>query len=341
MEGSLRWTAVTAVAPVTWGATYFVTREFLPVSVPLWGGVLRALPAGLVLLAMRRRRPHGSWWWKSLVLGALNMGAFFALVYVAAQLLPTSIASTVMATSSIVIMLMAWLVLAERPRLLAVLGAGVGIVGVCVMLLTGGGAVSPVGVLASVSAMAMSSVGYVLAKKWSADIDVLSLTSWQLIGGGVVLLPLAVAAEGGPPALDARAVVGFAFVSIVATALAFVCWFSGLRHLNAGTVGLVGLLNPVTGVLLGSLAAGDAVTSRQSVGLALVLVGVLIGQPIIARLVDRRPVNRNRHARLSRTARSASAFPARTEKQQVRAAGMLCGSTPTESCACRSRTYRR
>jgi probable blue pigment (indigoidine) exporter len=189
------------------------------------------------------------------------------------------------------------------------------------MLLTGGGAVSPGGVLASVSAMAMSSVGYVLAKKWSADTDVLSMTSWQLIGGGLVLLPLAVAAEGGPPALDARAVVGFAFVSIVATALAFTCWFSGLRHLSAGTVGVVGLLNPVTGVLLGSLAAGDALTSRQSVGLALVLVGVLIGQPITARLLDGHLVNRDRPARLWGTTPPAGAFPACTGKQRVCAAG--------------------
>jgi probable blue pigment (indigoidine) exporter len=103
-------------------------------------------------------------------------------------------------------------------------------------------------------------------------------------------------------------VLGFAFVSIVATALAFACWFSGLRHLNAGTVGLVGLLNPVTGVLLGSLAAGDALTSRQSVGLALVVVGVLIGQPITARLVDGRLVNRDRPTRLWGTARPANAF---------------------------------
>jgi probable blue pigment (indigoidine) exporter len=304
---------------VTWGATYFVTREFLPADVPLWGGVLRALPAGLLLLAMRRRRPHGSWWWKSLVLGTLNMGAFFALVYLAAQLLPTSIASTVMATSSMVIMLIAWLVLAERPRLLAVLGAGVGIAGVCLMLLTGVGVVSPAGVLASASAMAMSSVGYVLAKKWSADTDVLSLTSWQLIGGGLVLLPLAVAVEGGPPALDARAVIGFAFVSIVATALAFTCWFTGLRHLSAGTVGLVGLLNPVTGVLLGSLAAGDALTARQSVGLALVLVGVLIGQPVTARLAGGRGQPRSGRP-FVRDGR-ADAFPECTERRHVRAAG--------------------
>jgi probable blue pigment (indigoidine) exporter len=169
--------------------------------------------------------------------------------------------------------------------------------------------------------MAMSSVGYVLAKKWSADTDVLSMTSWQLIGGGLVLLPLAVAVEGGPPALDARAVVGFAFVSIVATALAFACWFTGLRHLSAGTVGVVGLLNPVTGVLLGSLAAGDTLTSRQSVGLALVLVGVLIGQPITARLLDGHLVNRDRPARLWGTTPPAGAFPACTGKQRVCAAG--------------------
>ena len=73
------------------------------------------------------------------------------------------------------------------------------------------------------------------------------------------------------------------------------------------TVGLVGLLNPVTGVLLGSLVAGDALTSRQSVGLALVLVGVLIGQPMTARIVDRRLFNRDRPARLWRTVRPADA----------------------------------
>lgn len=292
MEANWRWVAVTAIAPVTWGATYFVTRAFLPPDFPLWGGVLRALPAGLLLLVFRRQLPHGVWWWRSLVLGTLNMGAFFALVYVAAQLLPTSIASTVMATSSVVIMLMAWLVLSERPRLLAVVGAGVGIGGVCLMLLTGAHVINTLGVLASVSAMVMSSFGYVLAKRWTATVDLLSSTSWQLIGGGLVLLPVAAAAEGRPPALDGRALLGFAFVSIVATAVAFAAWFNGLRRLPAGTVGLIGLLNPVTGVLLGSLLAGDSLSARQVTGLALVLAGVVIGQPALARVVRRRPARR-------------------------------------------------
>jgi probable blue pigment (indigoidine) exporter len=301
MEANLRWVLMTAVAPVAWGATYFVTREFLPHGYPLWGGVIRALPAGLLLMMIRRRLPAASWWWRSMVLGVLNMGAFFALVYVAAQLLPASLASTIMATSSMAIMLAAWAVLAERPRAVAVVGAALGIAGVCLMLLTGAVPTNPLGVLASVSAMTMSSVGYVLAKKWSraAGADVLSMTSWQLIGGGLVLVPIAIVVEGAPPAIDGRALAGFGFVSLVATALAFACWFGGLRRLPAGVVGLVGLLNPVTGVLLGSLIAGDSLNGRQIAGIVLVLTGVLIGQPVIAaRLRDRLPARRQASLRI-------------------------------------------
>ncbi|MFF8310001.1 DMT family transporter [Streptomyces lydicus] len=273
------WTLVTALAPVAWGTNYFVTREFLPAGHPLYGAAIRALPAGLLLLAVRRERPRGSWWWKSLVLGVLNVGAFFVLIYLAAQLLPTSLASTVMATSPLVMMLIAWLLLAERPRPAHLAGAGVGLGGVCLMLLTGAASVDIRGVLASAAAMIMSSWGYVLAKRWSHQVEVLASTAWQLIAGGLLLLPLAVAVEGAPPALDAPAVLGFGYVTVVATAVAFAAWFAGLRHLPAGTVGLVGLLNPATGVLLGTLLAGEALTGRQLCGLALVLAGILLGRP--------------------------------------------------------------
>lgn len=281
MEATLRWVPVTALAPVAWGTNYYVTSRFLPAGYPLYGAAIRALPAGLLLLLVCRRLPRGSWWWRSLVLGVLNMGAFFALIYLAAQTLPTSIASTVMATSPVVLMLFAWAALAERPSVPHLAGAGLGVAGVCLMLLTGPVAVDARGVAASVAAMVMSSGGYVLAKKWSAGIDVFSLTAWQLVAGGVVLVPVAVAVEGRPPVLDGRAAAGFAYVVVVATALAFAAWFAGLRHLPAGTVGLIGLLNPVTGVLLGTLAAGETLAVRQIGGLVLVFAGVLLGQPAL------------------------------------------------------------
>jgi probable blue pigment (indigoidine) exporter len=287
MEANLRWASVTAIAPVAWGSTYYVTHEFLPAGHPLYGGLIRALPAGLLLLAVSRQLPRGAWWWRSLVLGTLNVGAFFVLIYVAAQLLATSVASTVMATSPVVMMLFAWLLLADRPPVHQLAGAGLGIAGVALMLLAGTGAVDGLGVLASAAAMVMSSFGYVLAKRWGRDggaqVGVLASTSWQLVAGGLVLVPFAVVVEGAPPALDLPAVAGFAYVAVIATALAFVAWFTGLRHLDAGAVGIVGLLNPVTGVLLGTVVAAEGLTLRQFVGLSLVLAGVLLGRSVTRR----------------------------------------------------------
>jgi probable blue pigment (indigoidine) exporter len=179
---------------------YYVTRQFLPLDYPLWGAVLRALPAGLILLALARTRPRGSWWWKSLVLGALNVGAFFVLVYVAAQLLPSSIASTIMATSAAVLLLLAWPLLSERPAAVSVAGALTGFTGVCVLLLNGGG-VDPAGAGASLAAMLMSSLGSILTKRWAGGQSVMAVTAWQLIAGGVLVVPAAALVEGAPPQL--------------------------------------------------------------------------------------------------------------------------------------------
>ncbi|MFF9652194.1 EamA family transporter [Streptomyces sp. NPDC014622] len=278
MEANIRWAALTAVAPVAWGTNYFVTHEFLPADRPLYGAALRALPAGLVLLALCRQRPRGSWWWRSAVLGLLNMSVFFVLVYAASQLLPTSVASTVMAVSPLTMMLIAWPLVSERPRTAHLAGAAVGLGGVCLMLLTGVEGVSVPGVLASAAAMLVSSFGYILTKRWSAGADVLASTAWQLTAGGLFLLPVAAAVEGPPPALSMPTLLAFGYVALVATALAFAAWFTGLRHLPVGIVGLIGLLNPVTGVLLGTAVGGEVLTVQQLCGLVLVLAGVVLGQ---------------------------------------------------------------
>ena len=65
---------------------------------------------------------------------------------------------------------------------------------------------------------------------------------------------------------------------IVATAIAYVAWFAGLRALPAQRVGIVGLLNPVTGVLLGTIVTGELLAPLQWVAVVLVLVGVVVGQ---------------------------------------------------------------
>lgn len=281
MTSSWRWVLITAVAPIAWGSTYFVTREFLPADVPLWGATIRALPAGLVLLALARRLPTGSWWWRSLVLGLLNFSGFFVLIYLSATLLPSSIASSIMALAPVAMALSGWLVLAERPTAWMGAGAGLGIVGVLLVLGAGLAPTNPWGILTSLAALIMSSIGAVLNKAWSkrdGGVPVLASTAWQATAGGLMLLVAAAIWEGPPPTVGPSGVLAFAYISLVATAIASVCWFSGLGRLAAGTVGIIGLLNPVTGVLLGTLAGAELLTWWQGAGIALVLAGILVGQ---------------------------------------------------------------
>jgi probable blue pigment (indigoidine) exporter len=326
MEAKWRWIALTAAAPVAWGANYYVTHEHLPPGSPFWGAALRALPAGLLLLAVARRLPTGGWWWRAAVLGLLNTSAFFVLVYLAAQLLPTSVAATVMATSPVAMMLVAWAVLAQPPRAVQLLGAVAGVGGVGLMLLTGAVAVDPAGVLASVVAMLMSAVGFVLTKRWATDVPALTLASWQLTAGGAVLLPVAVLLEGGPPPVGVEEASAFAFVAVVATALAFVAWFAGLQRLDAGTVGLVGLLNPVTGVVLGAVLADELLTGRQLAGIALVLGGIVVGQR-----ASRRPAGTSMMRSAAERVRMV-AVPTRARGSEVSLVSGPSGPVPSVSC---------
>ncbi|GAB2648894.1 EamA family transporter [Kribbella swartbergensis] len=279
MENTFRWALVTAIAPVAWGTNYFVTHEYLPAGYPLYGAVFRALPAGLLLLCIARRLPHGAWWWRSMLLGLCNMGAFFALIYVASQLLPVSVASTIMSASPLAMTGFAWALLAERPAVPVLVGAAAGIAGVYLMLGAGASAMNLRGVAASFAALTMSSCGYVLVKKWGGTDSALATTSWQLVAGGLVLIPFAVLVEGAPPSLDGPALGAFAYVSLVATALAFSAWFAGLRHLTTATVGLIGLLNPLTGALLGLTLSGERLTFAQALGMLLVLGGITLARP--------------------------------------------------------------
>ena len=106
---SIRWRFVflTMVAPAAWGTTYIVTDQFLPPGRPLFAATVRALPVGLVLLAMRRRLPTGIWWWRAVVLGVCNIGLFFPLIFLAAYHLPGGLAATVQAASPLAVMALA------------------------------------------------------------------------------------------------------------------------------------------------------------------------------------------------------------------------------------------
>jgi probable blue pigment (indigoidine) exporter len=248
---------------------------------------LRALPTGLVLLAVTRRLPRGVWWWRAPVLGLSNIGLFFPLLFLSAYRLPGGLASTLQATSPLAVMALAALLIGERAGLVRVVAAAVGIGGVSLLVLRTPSGLDTLGLAAAFGSVAVSAFGFVLIKLWTPPVDMLTLVSWQLVTGGLVLLPVALLVEGPPPHLDASAVGGYLWLMVAGTGLAYWCWFSGLRAMPAGAVSLIGLVNPVVGTLLGVSVAGEAFGWAQATGMLLVLGGVLGGQPATAAWVRR------------------------------------------------------
>ena len=275
---SSRILLITAVAPVAWGSTYLVTEQFLPADRPLFAALVRALPAGLLLLAFRRRLPTGIWWWRALALGVLNIGLFFPLIFLAAYHLPGGLAATLQATSPLAVMALAAGIVNERPGTLRIGSALVGLVGVALLVLQSPGRVDTLGLVGAFGSVLISALGFVLMKRWEAPVDKLTMVSWQLVVGGLFLLPVALLVEGPPPAIDAPAVGGFLWLGGVGTVLAYVCWYHGLSRMPAGAVSLIGLVNPVVGTLLGVVFAAELFGPTQALGMALVLGGVLAGQ---------------------------------------------------------------
>lgn len=269
---------VTAITPVLWGSTYAVTTELLPPGRPLLAGALRALPAGLLLLAVVRALPRGEWWWKAAVLGTLNIGAFFALLFVSAYRLPGGVAAVMGAAQPLLVAGLAVVLLAERVPVRTLLAAVTAAAGVALTVLTASARLDPVGLGAGLAGTASMGLGLVLTKRWGRPVPVLTMTAWQLTAGGLLLMPLALGVEGLPDTLTAVNLGGYAYLSLAGSALAYTLWFRGIERLPAVSVSLLALLSPVVATVIGWAALSQALTPVQVVGMALALGGVVAGQ---------------------------------------------------------------
>ncbi|MFG1790890.1 EamA family transporter [Nocardia sp. NPDC049149] len=272
--------ALTALTPIVWGSTYAVTTEFLPPDRPLFTALMRALPAGLVLLALTRMLPHGRWIGRAAVLGVLNIGAFFPLLFLAAYRLPGGVAGVLGAVAPMFALAFATVLLAEKPNGRKVIAGLIGIFGVALVVLRGTAQLDTVGVIAGLLGAASMAAGTVLTQRWGRPDGVgpLALTGWQLTAGGLFILPLALLIEGAPPAMDGRAVGGYLYIGVIGTALAYWLWVRGISKVPATSVAFLGLLSPVSAAVIGWIALGQALTAPQIVGLAIALGGTVLGQ---------------------------------------------------------------
>jgi probable blue pigment (indigoidine) exporter len=269
---------LTALAPIVWGSTYLVTTEILPQGHALTLAMLRALPSGLLLLALTRILPRGIWWCRVFVLGALNFSFFWWMLFVAAYRLPGGVAATVGAVQPLIVLFLAHGLLRTRLRLSSVLVALCGVGGVALLMLTPKAPLDPLGLLAALAGTISMAFGTVLTRRWEPPVSAVTFTAWQLVAGGMLLLPAVFIAEPPLNGLSALNIGGLAYLSIVGGALTYLLWFRGIACLGALAVAPLGLLSPFVAVLLGWFVLNQRLGPTQIIGLIVVFASVWGGQ---------------------------------------------------------------
>lgn len=279
-RGDLPRTLLTAFAPLVWGTTYVVTTELLPQGHPMFAGLLRALPGGLIALALTRTLPRGAWWGKAAVLGVLNIGLFFPLLFIAAERLPGGIAATVAAAQPLVVAVLAVTVLHERPSVWRLAWGAAGLAGVALVVIGPNAAFDGVGLAAGLAGAATMALGVTLTKRWGrpAGVGPTAFAGWQLTAGGLFLLPVTFLAEGTPPAIDLPGAFGYLWLGLAGGLAAYVLWFRGITALPVTSVAVLGLLSPLVAAVLGAVLLGQTLGTVQILGFGLSLAAIVAGQ---------------------------------------------------------------
>ncbi|MCG6402540.1 EamA family transporter [Vibrio fluvialis] len=282
--------ALTAIAPIVWGSTYIVTTEALPPESPLIASTIRSLPAGVLLVLISRAWPTGLWWLRMAVLGFLNIGLFFYCLFFAATYLPGGMASMVMAIQPVIVMIMSWYLLSANFSSQQLVASGLGILGVGLLVLNSSAELNIEGMLTAILGTLSMALGVVLTKKWGrpTGMTMLGFTGWQLLFGGITLLPVSLWLEGIPTQLTSINYLGYGYLSLIGAILGYFLWFRGIEKLPPVTVSFLGFLSSVSACFLGYLILNQTLTWPQLLGALAILFSIVLATPRSSAQTDHR-----------------------------------------------------
>jgi drug/metabolite transporter, DME family len=150
-------------------------------------------------------------------------------------------------------------------------------VGVALLALGGGGGdVSAVGVLLAVGAGASYAVFTLASKRLLDQGHQVEGVMATLFGGGAILLsPVLLLGDVGWLATPGGAAMAL-WLGAVPTAIAYILFASGLRHLGANEVATLTLAEPVTAAILGAVVLSERPGPAAIAGIAVVLSGLAV-----------------------------------------------------------------
>lgn len=263
-----------------WGFNFVVIKLSVEALPPILAAALRFAAAAFPALLFVRP-PKAPWY---IVVGfglAFGFALYAFLNLSIAWGMPAGLSSIVLQTQAFFTMMLAFLLLGERPSRFQVMGAAVAFGGIAIIASE---RIEGAGLLPlSLTLLAALSWGLanVLTKK-AGKVNALAFTVWGSLAAPLPLFLLSLLTEGWP-AISAS-LAGFswsdagliAFLAYPATLLGGAIWSWLLGRHPASVVAPFTLLVPITGLASGYLVLGEVITPVEIAGALLVIAGLVV-----------------------------------------------------------------
>lgn len=301
---SLRAVAALALLAVIWGYNWVVMKVALADMDAFQFGAWRTFGGALSLFALMaalRRSFRPSHLPAVALIGLLQTCGFTGLIILALVHGGAGKTAVLTYTMPFWVAVLAWPLLGERLRGWQWPSAAATLAGLLFIL-------DPAHLGNDLSSMAVATLAGALwalaviaAKRLQArapDIDLLSMTAWQMLAGSIPLVLCALFWPARPANWTFSLGAAIGFNILLANALAWLLWLYALRRLSAGTTSMLSLLTPAIGVLAAALQLGEYPRTNELAGMLLIGSGLL--------LLSLEGLRRRQTARASRGAASGS-----------------------------------
>lgn len=269
------------VLSVTWGYTWVASKQALAYSPPFSFAAERCVGGALaLLLALKLMR-------KPLTLVAPRQTLAIGLTQVAGFMLFQTWAlveggpgktAVLIFTMPIWTLLIAWPVLGERVRGKQWLAAGCTLGGLLLIISPWDAHTNLFSDFLGVMAALCWAIGTVLVKRLRSQqpVDLLSLTTWQMLIGSVPLILLAWWIPERATDWSAVYIGLLTFISVISTALGWLLWIYILDRLPAWEASLSVLGTPVVAILTSRLLLGEDFALSEMAGILLIGCGLAL-----------------------------------------------------------------
>ncbi|PIT04516.1 hypothetical protein TSA1_30010 [Bradyrhizobium nitroreducens] len=263
-----------------WAVSWPVIKIGVGQIPPIWYGCFRYAIAALILFGVLLARgelalPPPADVPVVVISGALQMAAYSALTGLALTILPPGRASVLAFSTPIVVAPLAAWRLGEDLGPKTVAGVLIGCAGTAVIA-------SP-----SFAVIGRQTLAYGMlmgaATAWAVTIvtvrghrftsSALSLAPWQMLIAAILLLPIAISAEGAP-AMSPLGAATLVYVAPVATAFAYWAVVEAGRRFAASTMSMALLATPSVGLLISAWMLNEQINASLLAGVALTATGI-------------------------------------------------------------------